>query len=76
MALYERVTLKLRKWNAVFVALCIPHASDCMSIGVAEAVDDFRVVSEMIVQRGPLGRERFLHGTNTPAHVCARRAPL
>jgi len=38
MAVYERVTLKLRKWNTVFVALGIPHAENGVRVSMPEAV--------------------------------------
>src|SRR5262245_55691678 len=76
VTLNQRVTLELRKLYAVFVALGVPHAKHGVGVGTPEAVDDLRVLSKMTVQRCPVGSERFLHGTNTPADFCARCAVL
>lgn len=49
MTLNQRITLELRKRDAVFVALGVPHAKHGIGVGILEAVDDFRVMSEIPV---------------------------
>jgi hypothetical protein len=72
VALYERVTLKWRKAFAVFVGLALPHASYSIGVGIPEPIDKLRMLSEMIIQRGPLGRERLFHVREFPLRILLR----
>ena len=44
-----------------------------MGIGVPEAIDELRVVSEMIIERGPLSRDRSFHDSELPRWTLQRR---
>jgi len=75
VAFDESVALKLREMLAVFVRLALPHAKYCIAIRAPEAVDEPRVVLEMIVERCPLCSDRSFHGDESPGGLCCAVGP-
>jgi len=71
MALDERVTLELRKWNTVFIALRIPHAEYRVGARMPEAVDDPRLSPKMVAQRCPVRSDRRVHSAILPVDAPA-----
>jgi hypothetical protein len=65
VALNERITLKWRKALATFVPLGLPHAHDRIGASVPEAIEESRVVSEMVIQNCPLSSDRCFHGAKS-----------
>jgi hypothetical protein len=57
--------------DLVFVPLARPHASNGLGIGVPEAVDDLRLLPEMVDQRCPLRSDRCFHDANPPGGRCS-----